>query len=85
MVCLRVSAGDICVFVCANRLSMLACYSPADSADDADECSKLHYFAEKDRLGCYCCFAVIWGFAVMGFVCDYQRDLRETYWGFFVQ
>ena len=43
-------------------------YSPADSADDADECSKLHYHAEKDRLGwwwdsfgysCYlrfCCF-----------------------------
>ena len=25
-------------------------YSPADSADDAEECSKLHYFAEKDRL-----------------------------------
>ena len=23
-------------------------YSPADSADDADECSKLHYIAEKD-------------------------------------
>ena len=26
------------------------CYSLADHADDADECSKLHYFAEKDRL-----------------------------------
>ena len=25
-------------------------YSPADSADDAEECSKLHYPAEKDRL-----------------------------------
>ena len=25
--------------------------SPADSADDAEECSKLHYYAEKDRLG----------------------------------
>ena len=25
-------------------------YSPADSADYADECSKLYYFAEKDRL-----------------------------------
>ncbi len=25
-------------------------YSPADSADDAEECSKLHYFAEKDSL-----------------------------------
>ena len=37
-------------FVCANRLSTLACYSPADPADDADECSRLHYIAEKDRL-----------------------------------
>ena len=25
-------------------------YSPADSADDAEECSLLHYFAEKDSL-----------------------------------
>ena len=31
-------------------MSTLACYSPADSADDAEECSKLHYFAEKDML-----------------------------------
>ena len=23
------------------------CYSPADSADDAEECSKLHYYAEN--------------------------------------
>ena len=29
---------------------MLACYSPADYADCAEECSKLHYIAEKDRL-----------------------------------
>ena len=34
--------------ICANRLSTLACYSPADHADDAEECSKLHYIAEKD-------------------------------------
>ena len=41
---------------------MLACYSPADYADYAEECSKLHYSAEKDRLvWCgFCCFAV-WG------------------------
>ena len=47
-------------------------YSPADSADDAEECSKLHYIAEKDsfvRLGC---------FVVLGFVCVNLRDLRET-------
>ena len=31
-------------------MSTLACYFPADSADHADEYSKLHYFAEKDRL-----------------------------------
>ena len=37
-------------FVCADRLSTLACYSPADSADHAEEYSKLYYFAEKDRL-----------------------------------
>ena len=35
-------------FLCANCLSTLACYSPADIADDAEEYSKLHYFAEKD-------------------------------------
>ena len=39
-------------------------YSPADSVDHAEECSKLHYFAEKDRLFevkavlLFCCFAV---------------------------
>ena len=31
-------------------MSTLACYSPADGADDAEEYSKLHYFAEKDML-----------------------------------
>ena len=25
-------------------------YSPADSADHAEECSRLHYIAEKERL-----------------------------------
>ena len=53
MVCLRKSArsaGDICVFVCANRLSMLACYSPADYADDADECSKATLFRRERQI-----------------------------------
>ena len=48
-------------FICADWLSTLACYSPADSAEHAEECSKLHYFAEKDRLGwlmLFCCFGV---------------------------
>ena len=39
-----------CGFIYANRLSTLACYSPADGADHAEECSKLNYFADKDRL-----------------------------------
>ena len=45
-------------------------YSLADGADDAEECSKLHYYAEKDRL-----FEVKAG---LGFVCVNLRDLRET-------
>ena len=44
------SAGDIGGFICANQLSTLTCYSPADYADHAEEYSKLYYFAEKDRL-----------------------------------
>jgi hypothetical protein len=59
------SAGDIGVsFVWIDRV-LLREYSPADYAEDAEECSKLHYFAEKDRLGwlwdpfgysCFCSF-----------------------------
>ena len=33
-------------------------YSPADSADDAEECSRLHYHAEKDSLFEFCGFVV---------------------------
>ena len=36
-------------------------YSPADHADHAEECSKLHYIAEKDslvRLMLFCGFVV---------------------------
>ena len=60
-------------FVCVNLrdlreiLGFLLCglfesscvYSPADNADHAEECSRLHYFAEKDslvRLRLFCCF-----------------------------
>ena len=54
------------------RLIEYSCvYSLADGADDAEECSKLHYYAEKDRL-----FEVKAG---LGFVCVNLRDLRETY------
>ena len=37
------------VFSLIDRV-LLREYSPADYADHADECSKLHYFAEKDSL-----------------------------------
>ena len=37
-------------------------YSPADSADNAEECSRLHYHAEKDWL-----FEVKAVVAVLGF------------------
>ena len=52
-------------------VSTRTAYSLADGADDAEECSKLHYYAEKDRL-----FEVKAG---LGFVCVNLRDLRETY------
>ena len=55
--------------ICANRLSKLDVYSPADSADDAEECSRLHYHAEKDSL-----FEVK---AVLWFVCVNLRNQRE--------
>ena len=48
-------------------------YFPADYADDAEECSKLHYFAEKDRLFKIKAVLLFWGF-----ICVNLRDLRET-------
>ncbi len=70
-------------FFCADRLSPLACYSPADSADNAEECSRLHYPAEKDRL--FEVIAVIAILLFLGFVCVNLRDLRETSGVSFVQ
>ena len=56
------------------RLIEYSCvYSPADHADHAEECSRLHYFAEKDRL-----FEVKAVLLFCGFVCVNLRDLRET-------
>ena len=44
---LRETSGVSSVWIAG----VLSCeYSPADNADHAEECSKLHYFAEKDRL-----------------------------------
>ena len=57
-------------------LGTLACYSPADYADYAEECSKLHYFADKDRL----VIVVIVVIGALGFVVRLRhlRDQRET-------
>jgi hypothetical protein len=50
--------------------------SSADSADYADkECSKLHYLADKDRLGFV---VVIAGYCGFGVRLRHLRDLRET-------
>ena len=54
VVCLRKSAksaGDFWGFVCANRLSKLACYSPADNADDAEECSGAALYRRERQIG----------------------------------
>ena len=84
-VCLRLMLFCVLLFVCVNLRDLretfwgfLLCilieyscvYSPADSADDAEECSRLHYHAEKDSL-----FEVN---AVLLFVCVNLRDLREN-------
>ena len=75
-------------FICVNQrdlretLGFLLCglieyscvYSPADSADHAEECSRLHYIAEKDssvRLRLFCCSS-----AIICVIC-------ERHWGFF--
>ena len=75
--------NSYCCFICVNLrdlretlgflLSTLACYSPADNADDAEEYSKLYYFAEKDRLFEVKAVLLFWGF-----ICVNLRDLRET-------
>ena len=64
-------------------LSTLAYYSPADSADYADECSKAALLRRERQLGVV--HVVLWlfevcclEFVVLGFVCVNQRDQRET-------
>ena len=53
--------------------------SPADLSDYAEECSKLHYLADKDRL-VIVVIVVIVVIGALGFVVRlrYLRDLRET-------
>ena len=63
------SAGDIGVH-CANNLSTLACYFPADSADYAEEYSFAALFRRERLFG----VSVVWGF-----VCVNLRDLREIH------
>ena len=77
--CLRKSAWsawDILGSICTNRLSTLACYSPADSADDAEECSWAALFRRERQVVWGCCSCC--SFAVLGFICVNLRDLRET-------
>ena len=53
-------------------------YSPADSADHADECSKAALFRRERQVGVVCWFFVL-GVDVLGFVCVNLRDQRETF------
>ena len=60
MVLLFCGLGFVCVnqrdlretlwFILCGLFEYASVYSLADHAEGADECSKLHYFAEKDRL-----------------------------------
>ena len=55
------------------RLSPLACYSPADYADHAERMQQAALFRRERQVGMVKAVVV-----VLGFVCDYLRDLRET-------
>src|SRR5574344_718103 len=73
-------------FVCVDCLSTLACYFPADSADLAEEYSKLYYLAEKDRLFevkdvllfVVCCLLFVVCYLLFVVCLRNLRDLRET-------
>ena len=70
---LRETSGVSCLQI--DRV--LSCeYSPADYADYAEECSKLHYFAEKDRL-----VRLMW-FWVFGFRLRKSARSAGDFWGF---
>ena len=56
-------------FLCTIDWVLLRDYSPADSADYAEECSRAALFRRERH------FVVN---VVLGFVCDHQRDLREN-------
>ena len=60
-------------------------YSPADDADDAERNAASCIISQRktDRVGGEF-HSVIVAIAVLLFVCDYLRDLRETFWGFLV-
>ena len=80
--------GFVCVIceICGRLLGfhlsnidwvLLREYSPADYADHAEECSKLHYFAEKDSF--------VWGkgcFVVLGFCLRKSARSAGDFWGF---
>ena len=50
-------------------------YSPADSADHAEECSGAALFRRERQ---FVASEVIGVIVVLGFVCDNLRDLREN-------
>ena len=77
-VCLRESAksaGDIGVSSLPIDRVLLCEYSPADNADDAERMQQAALFRRERQFGEV--VRLMW-FWVLGFVCDYQRDLRET-------
>ncbi len=80
-----VSSAIICVicerywgFIYVDWLSTLACYSPADSADYAEECSRLHYIAEKDSSCSWCSFVV--SSAIICVICERYLGFLFVNW-----
>ena len=69
---------EILWFICADCLSTLACYSPADSADYADECSKAALFRRERHIGEVNVVLWVLSSVVLGFVCVNLRDQREN-------
>ena len=59
-------------------MSTLACYSLADSAEGADECSKAALFRRERQVG-EVCWVFVLRVDVLGFVCVNLRDQRETF------
>ena len=61
------SAGDIGVH-CANNLSTLACYFPADSADYAEECSRAALFRRERQV--WVVLELVWFRVSSAIICE---------------